>query len=213
MGLFFYCSKTLSDCHFEGYFEREADSPKLLESLESKSKGRNRWTKGSCLQSSESKRNTLKSSKLRKNRATRFSPFCSLCLRNLRGFVATFTTFLLRCESASGPPWSSCFQLLRPCDHLTRPLCSSPITSLPRSYEWVRPSAPHRYARLAVFAAWASPFGWHRRCEVKNKTLLQKPRQFPTASHQSGVNESVRLLALRLSWRMSIPMKPISTPI
>jgi hypothetical protein len=26
---------------FEGYFEREADSPKLLESLESESKGRN----------------------------------------------------------------------------------------------------------------------------------------------------------------------------
>ena len=43
-------------------------------------------------------------------------------------------------------------------DRLTRRLRSSPITSLPRSYESVRPSAPHRYACLAVFAAWASPF-------------------------------------------------------
>jgi len=51
MHLFFYCSKTLSDCRFEGYFEREADSPKLLESLESKSKGRSGWNEGSCLQS------------------------------------------------------------------------------------------------------------------------------------------------------------------
>src|SRR5207249_4799298 len=53
---------------------------------------------------------------------------------------------------------SSCFQLPRSCDRLTRPLRSSPITSLLRSYESVRPSAPHRYARLAVLAAWASPF-------------------------------------------------------
>src|SRR5437016_12584651 len=53
---------------------------------------------------------------------------------------------------------SSCSQLPRSCDRLTRPLRSSPITSLLRSYESVRPSAPHRYARLAVLAAWASPF-------------------------------------------------------
>ena len=45
------CTKTLSNCHLEGYFEREADSPKLLETLESESKGRNRWNEGSCLQS------------------------------------------------------------------------------------------------------------------------------------------------------------------
>ncbi len=32
-----------------------------------------------------------------------------------------------------------------------------PFTSLHRSYESVRPSALHRYARLAVVAAWASP--------------------------------------------------------
>ena len=52
---------------------------------------------------------------------------------------------------------SSCFQLLRSSDRLIRPLRSSPITSLHRSYESVRPSALHRYARLAVVAAWASP--------------------------------------------------------
>ena len=50
----------------------------------------------------------------------------------------------------------------RSCDRLTRPLRSSPITGLLRSYESVRPSAPHRYARLAVFAAWASPFASER---------------------------------------------------
>src|SRR5215472_11173129 len=53
---------------------------------------------------------------------------------------------------------SSCFQLFRSCDRLTRPLRSSPITGLHRSYESVRPSAPHRYSRLAVLAAWTSPF-------------------------------------------------------
>src|SRR6516162_5190335 len=52
---------------------------------------------------------------------------------------------------------SSCFQLFRSCDRLTRPLCSSPITGLRRSYESVRPSAPHRYSRRAVLAAWTSP--------------------------------------------------------
>jgi len=54
--------------------------------------------------SCRSRRKPLKSSKLWQNTASRFSPFCSLSLRNLRGFVATFTTFLLRCESTSGPP-------------------------------------------------------------------------------------------------------------
>ena len=52
--------------------------------------------------------------------------------------------------------------MLRSCDRLIRPLRSSPITSLPRSYESVRPSALHRYARLAVVAAWASPFASER---------------------------------------------------
>src|SRR5258708_14565086 len=57
---------------------------------------------------------------------------------------------------------SSCYQLLRPYDHLIRPLRSSPITSLHRYFESVRPSAPHRYARLAVFAACASPLASER---------------------------------------------------
>src|ERR1039458_304523 len=46
---------------------------------------------------------------------------------------------------------SSCRQLFRPYDHLTRSLRSSPITNLHRSYGSVRPSALHRYSRLAVF--------------------------------------------------------------
>src|SRR6267378_4544266 len=45
------CAKTLSNCNVGAYFEREADSPKLLQTLESESKGRNRWNAGSCLQS------------------------------------------------------------------------------------------------------------------------------------------------------------------
>ena len=45
------CSKTPSDCDFEAYFEREADSPKLLETLKRLSEGRRCWNQGSCLQS------------------------------------------------------------------------------------------------------------------------------------------------------------------
>src|SRR6266705_4339015 len=52
------------------------------------------------------------------------------------------------------PPVASCFDSY---DHLTRSLCSSPISVLPRSYGSVRPSALPRYSRLAVFPACASP--------------------------------------------------------
>src|SRR6516162_624036 len=41
-------------------------------------------------------KNTDSDDRCQQNPASRFSPFCSLCFRNLRGFVATFTTFLLR---------------------------------------------------------------------------------------------------------------------
>src|SRR5215469_10399337 len=57
---------------------------------------------------------------------------------------------------------SSCFQLFRSCDRLIRPLCSSPLQGLRRSYESVRPSAPLRYSRLAVLAAWTSPLASER---------------------------------------------------
>ena len=53
---------------------------------------------------------------------------------------------------------SSCLQLNCKYKRLTRPLCSSRITSLHRSYESVRPSARHRYSRLVVSATCASPF-------------------------------------------------------
>jgi hypothetical protein len=36
--MFFYRSKTLCNCSFEAYFEREADSPKLLETLKTRAK-------------------------------------------------------------------------------------------------------------------------------------------------------------------------------
>jgi hypothetical protein len=45
------CTKTLSNCDLGGYFEREADSPKLLKTLKRQSNGRKRWNGGSCLQS------------------------------------------------------------------------------------------------------------------------------------------------------------------
>src|SRR5882762_6406807 len=44
-------AKTLSNCDVGVYFEREADSPKLLKILETQSKGRKAWNEGSCLQS------------------------------------------------------------------------------------------------------------------------------------------------------------------
>ena len=53
---------------------------------------------------------------------------------------------------------SFCLQLSCECNHLTRPLCSSRITSLHRYYGSVRPSAPHRYFRLVVSATCAFPF-------------------------------------------------------
>ena len=62
-------------------------------------------------------------------------------------------------------PWSrvtSCLQLNPNHGCLTRPLCSSRITSLHRSYGAVRPSAPIRYSRLAVDAACASPLASER---------------------------------------------------
>jgi len=46
--------------------------------------------------SCRSRRNPLKSSKLRQDAAIRFSPFCSPSVRNLVRFAATCTTFLLR---------------------------------------------------------------------------------------------------------------------
>src|SRR5215204_5764126 len=52
---------------------------------------------------------------------------------------------------------SSCFQLNAECNGLTRPLCSSRIAGLQRSYRSVRPSAPLRYARLVASTTCASP--------------------------------------------------------
>src|SRR6266404_3326557 len=49
--LFQNCAKTLYNRALGAYFEREADSPKLLETLETQSKGWKDWNAGSCLQS------------------------------------------------------------------------------------------------------------------------------------------------------------------
>ena len=65
----------------------------------------------------------------------------------------------LVCRIRCRHPVSSCSNKY---DSLTRPLRSSSITSLPRYYGSVRPSAPRWYSRLAVFAAWASPLASER---------------------------------------------------
>jgi hypothetical protein len=59
-------------------------------------------------------------------------------------------------------PGSSCCQLHAAYTRLTRPLCSSRITSLLRSYGSLRPSARHRDARLVVAAPGASPLASER---------------------------------------------------
>src|SRR6185369_7754952 len=66
---------------------------------------------------------------------------------------------------------SSCCQLDVEDNRLAQPLCSGRITGLPRSYELVRPCAPHWYARLVVVATWTSP--------------LASERQVPAVPHES----------------------------
>jgi hypothetical protein len=109
---------------------------------------------------------------------------------------------------------SSCFQLPRSCDRLTRPLRSSPITSLPRSYESVRPSAPHRYARLAVLAAWASPFTSERlvpavprdslhplhapSTPIAARSVIRHPADLSQVNHTLLVSTTLEFLTTRL---------------
>src|SRR4051795_9796331 len=66
---------------------------------------------------------------------------------------------------------SSCCQLDVEDNRLAQPLCSGRITGLHRSYELVRPCAPHWYARLVVVATWTSP--------------LASERQVPAVPHES----------------------------
>ena len=109
---------------------------------------------------------------------------------------------------------SSCFQLPRSCDRLTRPLRSSPITGLRRSYESVRPSAPHRYARLAVFAAWASPFTSERlvpavprdslhplhapSTPIAVRAVIRHPADSSQVNHTLLVSTTLKFLTTRL---------------
>ena len=109
---------------------------------------------------------------------------------------------------------SSCFQLPRSCDRLTRPLRSSPITGLRHSYESVRPSAPHRYARLAVFAAWASPFTSERlvpavprdslhplhapSTPIAVRAVIRHPADSSQVNHTLLVSTTLEILTTRL---------------
>jgi len=47
--LVFYCSRTLCNCGLGGYFEREANSPKLLKTLKTESKEWSGWIDGTRL--------------------------------------------------------------------------------------------------------------------------------------------------------------------
>src|SRR5208337_2010348 len=62
-----------------------------------------------------------------------------------------------RTACLAGSLTSSCRQLRQRSADLIRPLRSCPVTSVHRYYGSVRPSAPLRYSRLAVFSACASP--------------------------------------------------------
>jgi len=122
---------------------------------------------------------------------------------------------------------SSCSQLPRSCDRLTRPLRSSPITSLPRSYESVRPSAPHRYARLAVLAAWASPLTSERlvpavprdslhplhapSTPVAVRSIIRHPADLSQVNHTLLVSTTLEFLTRRLRrvhFRSSLECSP-----
>jgi hypothetical protein len=97
---------------------------------------------------------------------------------------------------------------------MTRPLRSSPITSLLRSYESVRPSAPHRYPRLAVFAAWASPFASERlvpavprdslhplhapSTPVAVRSVIRHPADLSQVNHTTLVSTTLEFLTTRL---------------
>src|SRR5208282_3222627 len=59
---------------------------------------------------------------------------------------------------------------------LTRPLCSGRIAGLHRSYGSVRPSAPLRYARLAISVACASPL-------ASERLVPAVPRESPDQIH------------------------------
>jgi hypothetical protein len=121
-----------------------------------------------------------------------------------------------RCRTAclSHASKSSCYQLPRSCDRLTRPLRSSPVTGLPRSYESVRPSALHRYARLAVLAAWASPFTSERlvpavprdslhplhapSTPVAVRSVIRHPADLSQVNHTLLVSTTLEFLTTRL---------------
>ena len=104
--------------------------------------------------------------------------------------------------------------MLRSYDCLTRPLRSSPITSFLRYCESVRPSAPHRYAGLAVFAAWASPLASERlvpavprhslhplhapSTPVAVRSVIRHPADLSQEDHTLLVSTTLEILTTRL---------------
>jgi hypothetical protein len=87
---------------------------------------------------------------------------------------------------------SSCRQLSARYGGLTRPLCSSRITGLHRSYRAARPSAPLRSSRLAVDAACASPL-------ASERLVPAVPRENPDQSHVPYTPAAARPMTKRLT--------------
>src|SRR5260370_30702431 len=117
----------------------------------------------------------------------------------------------LVCRMHRVHPVASCFAK---CDPLTRPLRSSSITSLLRSYESVRPSAPHRYARLAVFAAWTSPFASERLVPAVPRDSLH-PLHAPSTpvAARSVIMHPADLSQVRYTLLVSTTLAFLTTPL
>jgi hypothetical protein len=90
----------------------------------------------------------------------------------------------------------------------------APLQGLRRSYESVRPSAPHRYSRLAVLAAWASPFASERlvpavprdslhplhapSTPVAVRSVIRHPADLSQEDHTPLVSTTLEFLTTRL---------------
>jgi hypothetical protein len=106
---------------------------------------------------------------------------------------------LHRLRTAYMPDWILC-HFVPEHDRLTQPLCSSCITRLHRSYELVRPSAPHRYSRLVASTTCASPFTSERLVPaVPHKSLDQLQAPFtpvaacPVIRFPAGLSQEIKL--------------------
>src|SRR4029077_2332599 len=111
----------------------------------------------------------------------RFVRFVHLLLSNIERFVRRINLHL---------PVSSCF------DHTTAwpdPFAPSPLQGLHHYCGSVRPSAPLRYSRLAIFVACASPFPsehWFLQFRTKACIRLTPPLRRSPSAQSSGTRQT-----------------------